>query len=350
MIGHLLNPRRHRRKKDTNLAIDTTLRSAYAEAFRTLRTNLHFAAVNRPMKSILITSALPSEGKSTTAVNLAMSMAQTGNRVLLVDADLRKPMLTQFFNLKETPGLTHLIMEALDSPLDSGNLADFSPGDLIRMIQCRRLSGTLEIQTAATTMGLVFQEGEPLEIQWPEKKEISHVDQTIQQFSGPCQGRYRFHDGIPSPQHLPASPDTDFSQLFQPLFSTQGDHITRQIHRAIRPTDTPNLHVLGAGTPPPNPSEIIASQRTTEIMAILKQQFDTLIVDMAPSLPASDALLMAPRTDGVLLVVRYGHSARKQVKQAAEQFIQSGLPILGFVLNRVEQRDHSYYYEYYGEG
>lgn len=84
-------------------------RSPATEAYRTLRTNIEFASIDSPVHSLLITSAIPGEGKTVTAANLAIAFAQTGRRVLLVDADLRKPGVDAIFNLPNDRGLTTLI-------------------------------------------------------------------------------------------------------------------------------------------------------------------------------------------------------------------------------------------------
>ena len=84
-------------------------RSAAAEAYRTVRTNLEFASVDEPIQSLLVTSAGPGEGKSVTAANLAIAFAQAGRKVLLVDADLRKPGVHALFNLGNDRGLTNLL-------------------------------------------------------------------------------------------------------------------------------------------------------------------------------------------------------------------------------------------------
>lgn len=80
--------------------------AAASEAFRVLRTNLQFMGLDKPLKSILVTSATPGEGKTTTAVNLAVAFAQTGARVCLVDADLRRPMVAKSLGLSNWSGLT----------------------------------------------------------------------------------------------------------------------------------------------------------------------------------------------------------------------------------------------------
>jgi non-specific protein-tyrosine kinase len=103
----------------------TDPRGPAAEAYRTLRTNLtFFAALDRPVESLVVTSAAPDEGKSEVLVNLAVTMAQGERRTILVDADLRRPGLHELFGVANDRGLTTMILEeeALDDPplLDVG--------------------------------------------------------------------------------------------------------------------------------------------------------------------------------------------------------------------------------------
>jgi protein-tyrosine kinase len=93
------------------LVTETAPKSAAAEAYRTLRTNIQFAGLDRPCKTIVITSATPAEGKTTTAANFAAVCAQSGSRVLLVDGDLRKPTLHKIFGLDNQRGLTTTMIE-----------------------------------------------------------------------------------------------------------------------------------------------------------------------------------------------------------------------------------------------
>jgi protein-tyrosine kinase len=95
----------------TALITETAPKSAAAEAYRTLRTNIQFAGLDRPCKTIVVTSATPAEGKTTTAANFAAVCAQSGSRVLLVDGDLRKPTLHRIFGLDNQRGLTTTMIE-----------------------------------------------------------------------------------------------------------------------------------------------------------------------------------------------------------------------------------------------
>lgn len=85
--------------------------SIQAEQFRTIRTNVEFAQFDKDTKSLMVTSSVPAEGKSTISVNLALTIAQTGKKVLLVDADLRKPTVNRTFQINNEYGLTTLLMD-----------------------------------------------------------------------------------------------------------------------------------------------------------------------------------------------------------------------------------------------
>jgi non-specific protein-tyrosine kinase len=92
-------------------------RSPAAEAYRTLRTNIQFSSLDQQIRTLLITSAGPDEGKSTTVANLAVIMAQAEQRVILVDCDLRRPSLHTLFGLTNEHGLTSMILEQGEVPL-----------------------------------------------------------------------------------------------------------------------------------------------------------------------------------------------------------------------------------------
>ena len=89
----------------------TDPRSPISEAYRTLRTNLSFSSLDRPLRTLVVTSAAPDEGKSETVANLAVTMAQGGRETILVDCDLRRPSLHTLFDLASEPGLTNLVLE-----------------------------------------------------------------------------------------------------------------------------------------------------------------------------------------------------------------------------------------------
>jgi len=103
--------------KDSLITL-TDPRSPAAEAFRTLRTNLIFSSLDRPLTTLLVTSAAPDEGKSVTLANLAVTMAQGGRKTILVDCDLRHPRQHEIFGAPDRPGLTSMILDpsGVDEP------------------------------------------------------------------------------------------------------------------------------------------------------------------------------------------------------------------------------------------
>jgi len=128
-------------------------KSPIAEAYRTLRTNIHFSGMDNPFKTILVTSAGTEEGKSTTLANLAVAIAQTGMQVLIIDCDLRKPVQHKVFELPNKQGLTNILVEQL--PLESAvqftrvnNLSVLTSGPIppnpSELLGCERMKGLLQ--------------------------------------------------------------------------------------------------------------------------------------------------------------------------------------------------------------
>lgn len=208
-------------------------RSPIAEEYRTLRTNLRYAGIENPGGALLITSANPGEGKTTTAANLAIAMAEAGKRVALLDADMRRPGVSRIFGLENDRGLTSLF---LDEPV--------------------------------------------------------------------------------------------------------------LLEDVLLPTTVNGLKVLPSGEPPPNPAEMLESRRMTEILGMLRQQFDVVIVDSPPALVVADASILASRCSGALLVVDSGRTRTEAARKVIETLKRSQVQVLGVVLNRLGGRGRGYYYNY----
>jgi non-specific protein-tyrosine kinase len=125
--------------------------------------------------------------------------------------------------------------------------------------------------------------------------------------------------------------------------------VQSQIHLdgSLQKTEIPNLFVLTSGSLPPNPSELLGSEKMLEIIHQIEGQSDLLIVDSPPVLAVTDASVLAPRMDGVLLVVKPGVTKFMAVKQAVEQLRRVGANLIGIVLNEVEFKRSRYYYKSY---
>jgi tyrosine-protein kinase Etk/Wzc len=229
-------------------------KSQGAEAFRTLRTNLQFMNPEQPGKLFLITSAFVQEGKTLNIVNLALSMAQVGKKVLLVDADLRKPLVHNIFGLPRDAGITDYVL---------GNY------------------------------------------QW---------DEVVKSIPDVMLGDFGIDDIL-------LTPGLD------------------------------NLHIIAAGTKPPNPTEIVNSSRFRAFLTEVKQQYDYVFIDAPPVLPVADAAEIAPLTDGVFLVYTVGKIGRGVLKRAKSNLDNVDARVLGIILNRIKPeagpeyfRYHSHYY------
>ena len=206
--------------------------AVYWESYRALRTSLLFSPTNRP-QSILVTSSMPGEGKSTTSINLAIALAQTGARTLILELDMRRPQLADRLNLAADRGMS------------------------------RFLAGQ------------------------------------------------------------------------------------SQFHTEIQQSAIPNLFVVPAGPLPPDPPELIGSPRMAKLLDLLYRHFDYIIIDGPPVMPLTDALVISPQVNGVVLVVD-GDTAREKAQKARNLLRSVDAKVLGVVINNVkmEMAPHDYAYGY----
>ena len=211
-------------------------KSVVAEAYRVLRTNLQFSAVDKTLKKVLVTSSVPQEGKSMVIANLAISIASTGKKTLLVDADLRRPKQHKNFLLENHIGLSNLLAENL--PLD----------------------------------------------------------------------------------------------------------------KVLHTTKVDTLHVITSGPVPPNPAEMLGSDRMYKFIEEVSSIYDTILFDTPPVNSVADASILSPRMDGIILVIEAGSTEREASIIAKQQLEKVNARILGVVLNKVQQKGGSYYYYYYYYG
>jgi polysaccharide biosynthesis transport protein len=207
--------------------------SRVGEAYRNLRTALLLSRAGGPPKVTLITSAMSREGKTVTAVNTAVMLAQLGAPVLLIDADLRRARCHRVLAVDNHLGLTEV------------------------------LAGS------------------------------------------------------------------------------------RELHEMIRVTEIENLHFLGSGSVPPNPTELLGSAKMIETLLELREHYEYVVVDSAPVLPVSDSLVLAKLTDGVMLVANGSATPRQQVKTACARLEYAHAKILGVVLNKVKIHSADYHYYYH---
>lgn len=384
-----------------NLLMDFPTGSRYAESYRNLRTNLYFSAMEKNLKSLVVTSAIPSEGKTTTAINLAYTIAQTGKKILLLDADLRKPLLTEMFDRKKKVGFSDIISDTLGKDFSIGDLSECSIGDTIKLMKYQKKTGLLKVKAPEHQVTFYIINGRVTDILWntcPAAKKLAaqmmnqgkitredavialnHQKKTRQRMgdifhtmgfvdkpelekilgmnalealriaSVMTEGKFEFVPMAEQDVRSTVVPKLDFEKLYRDFFG-QGQeliYINKAIDEAVSTTEVDNLFVLGSGKIPPNPAEVIGSDKAEFLIEMLKQRFDFVIVDTPPVLPATDSLLMAPRTDGTLLVVRSGNTNKKIIKEVVEKFRMAKLPILGVLLNRVDVKKGGYYYKYY---
>lgn len=398
-----------RKKEERSLALDRAVllsefssESRYGEAYRTLRTNLFFASMEKELHSLVITSSVEKEGKTTTAVNLALTIAQSNKKVLLIDADLRRPQLSKLFSLQKKMGLSEIISDKMGVVLTKGDMETYSVKDLIQLLKLQKRTGELNLKNSSDAIALYFVKGKLVDVYWktrPDSKKLAntlindhllsrpeallalghqkksvqrlgtilhnmglvaekdlikalsvHTIEAIRVSVEMAAGSYSFVSS--TEDEVPASDfqKVDFENLYSEFLeqSSRFQYIDGIIQSAIHKTETENLFVLPSGKIPPNPSELIGSGRAHFIIKQLEKKFDFLIFDTPPVLAASDAMLVAPQVDGTVLVIRSGHAERKVLTDVVAMYESANLPILGAVLNRVDMQKDGYY-RYYNQ-
>lgn len=228
------NKRNHSRQtKMRHLIAKQSPRSPITEQYRTIRTNLQFASVDEELNSLLVTSATSGDGKSLTAANLAIVYAQQGKKVLLIDADLRKPTVHYTFRIDNLAGLCNILI---------------------------------------------------------------------------------------------------------------GEHTLEQ---AVQESEVENLDIISSGPIPPNPAELLGSQRMQDLVKDAQTHYDMIVFDSPPVLAVTDAQILANLVNGAILVIRSGETEYEEVEKAKEALERTSTKLLGSVLNDKEKKKNDYYY-YYG--
>ncbi|MGD8650000.1 MAG: GNVR domain-containing protein, partial [Desulfobacterales bacterium] len=376
-------------------------KSGFAEAYRTLRTNVHFCRIDTPVKSMVLTSAVNSEGKTVTSANLAYANAEAGMSVLIIDADLRNPVLSDLAPSPDSPGLTGLLSVVFSTEVRSGSLADFQIGDLFRLLSMQRKTGRLHLNQNSEKVELLFYQGKLVDLYWvtrPEDERLAsvlvagrlitreQVDQAFAQqkatgqklgfillhngyinrdaLSGPLTlhmmeglrkalsfstGGFAFEEHTDSDFEPDAFDPIDFDQIYKQLIIAEEPiaYLRKMINQAVLRTDVKNLFLLPAGNIPHNPSELLSSDRMSFLLSNLQKRFDLLIIDTPPVIPASDALLVASHVDGVLLVVRAGGANRELVIKAAQSLQSPQTNLIGVALNQIDTKRSGYYKHYF---
>lgn len=233
-------------------------RSQLAESYRFLRNNLDFLNFDGHLKTILVTSPLPTQGKTTTIANLAVVLLRAGKRVTMVEGDLRRPTLHTYFNLPAVVGLTSVISGA--ATLD----------EVVRILP-------------------LSDDGVPL------------VDQAREQ-----------------------SDDDALGVLDE---QTAGG-----------PPTVRGLRILTAGPVPPNPGEIVSSQRFRDVLDKVSRNADYVLVDAPPLLAVGDAAALAGHVDGVLVVARLKDTTRPMATRINEFLERVPARVLGIVVTGAPRR------------
>ena len=376
------------------------MNSGFAESFRTLRTNLQFSSAKSPLRSLLITSASEAEGKTSTVANLGFTMAKADKAVLMIDADLRKPMLSRLIPSEADTGLTGLLSDTFSTDVASGSLERFGVSDLFWLLSFQNKTGRLHLAEGDQEIDAYFLRGEMVDLDWltrPKEKSLARVlvkeklitetlaEQALarkretgqklgitlinmglvneeslvgfitHQMTEGLRIALQFESGAFSFEDLPDAyferPSFDpanLPKLYRQLVLGEENlpFLQSHISAAMKRADMGNLFVLPSGRRPPNPTELLDSKRMSFLLSYLQRRFDRVILDSPPVLPASDAVALAGQTDGVLLLIKSGGVNRELVRKAVEQLRMAQANIVGVALTQVDVKRGGYYNYY----
>ncbi|OEU66659.1 MAG: hypothetical protein BBJ57_00950 [Desulfobacterales bacterium PC51MH44] len=399
--------RKHKIGNLSDLFLDNyPINSRFAESYRSLRSNINFSFLEKEFRSLLITSAGAEEGKSASTVNLSYTMAQAGKTTLMIDADLRKPMLNRITQNRNSAGLSGLLSGTFSADIQSGSLADFGVSDLFRLLSFQKKTGLLDLTDGKEKINIYFLHGELADVQWltrPKEKKLAtrlikdkvlskeqanealtrgaNTDQemvsmlinmgimreeklagfiTLHMLEG-LRIALQFKSGTFSFKKLPESHfeqsffyPADLPNLYKQAVIGQEKllYLQKEINASIIKTQVENLFLLPSGPRPPKPAELLDSERMSFLLSYLNRRFDILVIDSPPVLLASDALLIAPQTDGVLLIVKAGLMKREEIRKSVDQLRTANANLIGVALNQVDITKEGYYKyfsEYYKE-
>ena len=353
--------------------------------------------MKQSFRTLLVTSAGEQEGKTTTASNLAYTMAQAGNSVLLIDADMRRPTISLLKPMRSSPGLSGLLADVLNTDVRSGSLSEYGLGDLYRLISFQKKTGILHLSQGEERVDLHFLHGELSDAEWvtrPQERGLGTVlvnnkvitqDQlehvlVSQKGTGQKLGFMLLNMGLVKKEDLTGFIVLHIIEAFRLGFQFKtGEFVFEKLSAsdferdAFSPEDLPilyrqamvgeeklnfleekiasaivdinieNLSILPSGLLPPNPAELLGSKRMSFLISLLKRQFDILIIDTPPIIPASDAMILAPHTDGILLVIKSGSLKRELIRKAVDHIKKTQANLIGVVLNQVDVNRARYY-------
>jgi len=202
-----------------------------------------------------------------------------------------------------------------------------------------------KLGTILTTMGMLSKAD--------LKKYLSiHIVEAFKTAAAMYDGQFKFTSLQSHQLDVTINQNASFDKLFKEFLNDDNTspYLTQTIKDMVSQTETENLFIMPSGNIPPNPAEMISSQRMTFVLETLIGLFDFVIIDTPPVLPASDAMVIAPNTDGILMVVKARKVNKKHIKDAISQLETGTTKILGLVLNRVDvkkERYYRYYRKYY---
>lgn len=370
------------------------------DAFHLLRTNIGMQSLEKRFRSFMITSTLPGEGKTLISIRLATQFSSSNGKVLLINADTRRPALERYLEITPSGGLSDIFYKFFAQPLEKGNVADYGLADLCSLISLRGSSGQLVLKTAQNmSYTLEFQKGILCAIVTPDNDLNSHLLKSLTGLK---------HIAAPELENLlkrslamnvpfaklvmdfNLCPTYDLKNIYEfellSLFR-QVNAITltefefkendNQNYKSIakllnyesifnnEKLESPNFiattinsnvvftdkgfYLMPSGVFKMKISEIFAPGRLNKMLKILTKLFDYIIFDTPPLTVGAEATVIGSVVDASLLIIKSDHANRHKIQRAINQLKLAKVNLIGSILNSSDMSSRSSYYNYYGE-
>ena len=298
-----------------------------AEAFRIARTKLQFLDTEKPPKILLVTSSTQGEGKTTIASNLAITFAQMEKKVILVDADLRRPSLHKIYS-------SAIVNRSNETTSSAGSeVTDDAKSEMDVNEANRKTKSSVN------------------EVNGKPKASVSEANTNA---SSSLDGE---STNLPDTSDVMITDDIRKPGLSELLLMLSEKEPIEALKEVVRETEVENLHLLTSGTIPPNPSELLNSERLKEFVRSLAQEYDYVIFDSPPVRAVADPVILSTLADCVIYVADIVKTKRPDIKFGLETLSDASPHNIGMICNLIEPQYGGYYgygrygyskYGYYG--
>lgn len=370
------------------------------DAFHLLRTNIGMQSLEKKFRTFMITSTLPGEGKTVISIRLASQFAGSNGKVLLINADTRRPALEKYLAVAPSGGLSDIFYKFFAQPLGKGSVSEYGFADLCHLISLRGSSGQLILKTSQNDSYILeFQSGVLCAIVTPDNSLNTHLLKSLtglkriaaqeledllkrssvmnvpfaklimdfnlcatydlknmyefellslfRQVNAVTLTEFEFKEGD-NQNYKSIAKLLDYESIFSNEKLENHHFISTTINNNVISTEK-SFYLMPSGIFKMKISEIFSPGRLKKMLKILSKLFDYIIFDTPPLTVGAEATVIGSVVDASLLVIKSDHASRHKIQRAINQLKLAKVNLIGSILNSSDMHSRSSYYNYYGE-